>query len=188
MTLSSYLDIKARSRLLMKGSFVVATKSRKTWARCLLNSLSNMPNPNNILKAECYPEATAWQNGTCFKDVDKLGRQEFDMAEPRIRLGMVGGGEGAFIGAVHRIAARLDDRYELVAGALSASPDKAIGSAAAIGWGPIDPIRTSEPWRGPRPGGPTLSKRLRSSHRTICMHLSLPPFWRRVFISSAINR
>jgi hypothetical protein len=115
VTLSSYLDIKARSRLLMKGSFVVATKSRKTWARCLLNSLSNMPNPNNILKAECYPEATAWQNGTCFKDVDKLGRQEFDMAEPRIRLGMVGGGEGAFIGAVHRIAARLDDRYELVA-------------------------------------------------------------------------
>ena len=57
------------------------------------------------------------------------------MAEPRIRLGMVGGGEGAFIGAVHRIAARLDDRYELVAGALSASPDKAIWSAAAIGLG-----------------------------------------------------
>jgi hypothetical protein len=39
------------------------------------------------------------------------------MAEPRIRLGMVGGGEGAFIGAVHRIAARLDDRYERVAAA-----------------------------------------------------------------------
>ena len=55
------------------------------------------------------------------------------MAEPRIRLGMVGGGEGAFIGAVHRIAARLDDRYELVAGALSASPDKAIRSAEALG-------------------------------------------------------
>jgi predicted dehydrogenase len=55
------------------------------------------------------------------------------MAEPRIRLGMVGGGEGAFIGAVHRIAARLDDRYELVAGALSASPDKAIRSAETIG-------------------------------------------------------
>jgi hypothetical protein len=31
----------------------------------------------------------------------------------RIRLGMVGGGEGAFIGAVHRIASRLDDHYEL---------------------------------------------------------------------------
>ena len=57
------------------------------------------------------------------------------MTEPRIRLGMVGGGEGAFIGAVHRIAARLDDRYELVAGALSASPEKAIRSAASIGLG-----------------------------------------------------
>ena len=33
----------------------------------------------------------------------------------RLRLGMVGGGRGAFIGAVHRIAARLDDQYELVA-------------------------------------------------------------------------
>src|SRR4029079_9253760 len=54
------------------------------------------------------------------------------MAEPRIRLGMVGGGEDAFLGAVHRIAARLDDRYELVAGALSASPDKAMRSAAAL--------------------------------------------------------
>jgi predicted dehydrogenase len=55
------------------------------------------------------------------------------MAEPRIRLGMVGGGEGAFIGAVHRVAARLDDRYEVVAGVLSASPDKAMRSATAIG-------------------------------------------------------
>jgi predicted dehydrogenase len=51
----------------------------------------------------------------------------------RIRLGMVGGGEGAFIGAVHRIAARLDDHYELVAGALSSEPDRALRSAAAIG-------------------------------------------------------
>lgn len=58
---------------------------------------------------------------------------------PRIRLGMVGGGEGAFIGAVHRIAARLDDEYELVAGALSASPDKARRSGLALG---LDPART----------------------------------------------
>ncbi len=43
----------------------------------------------------------------------------------KIRLGMVGGGEGAFIGAVHRIASRIDDHYELVAGALSSTPDKA---------------------------------------------------------------
>lgn len=51
----------------------------------------------------------------------------------RIRLGMVGGGEGAFIGAVHRIAARLDDHYELVAGALSSEPGRALRSAKAIG-------------------------------------------------------
>ena len=51
----------------------------------------------------------------------------------RIRLGMVGGGEGAFIGAVHRIAARLDDHYEFVAGALSATPAKARRSGAAAG-------------------------------------------------------
>ena len=54
-------------------------------------------------------------------------------APARIRLGMVGGGEGAFIGAVHRIAARLDDHYELVAGALSATPKKAQRSGRALG-------------------------------------------------------
>lgn len=47
----------------------------------------------------------------------------------RLRLGMVGGGPGAFIGAVHRIAARLDDRYELVAAALSSDPEKSISGA-----------------------------------------------------------
>ena len=45
----------------------------------------------------------------------------------KIRLGMVGGGTGAFIGEVHRIAARLDNRYELVAGAFS-SDWKGLGS------------------------------------------------------------
>ena len=50
----------------------------------------------------------------------------------RLRLGMVGGGRGAFIGAVHRIAARLDDQYELVAGALSSDTARADISAAAL--------------------------------------------------------
>ncbi len=50
----------------------------------------------------------------------------------RLRLGMVGGGRDAFIGGVHRIAARLDDRYELVAGALSSDPEKARASAADL--------------------------------------------------------
>ena len=53
-----------------------------------------------------------------------------------IRLGMVGGGEGAFIGPVHRIAARLDGRYEMVAGALSSNPERAAASAAEIGLAP----------------------------------------------------
>ena len=43
----------------------------------------------------------------------------------RLRLGMVGGGPGGFIGAIHRIAARLDDRFELVAAALSSDPARA---------------------------------------------------------------
>jgi predicted dehydrogenase len=51
----------------------------------------------------------------------------------RIRLGMIGGGEGAFIGAVHRIASRIDDHYELVAGALSSTPEKAQRSGKALG-------------------------------------------------------
>lgn len=51
----------------------------------------------------------------------------------RIRLGMVGGGNDAFIGGVHRIAARIDGRFELVAGALSATPEKAQASGAALG-------------------------------------------------------
>ena len=62
------------------------------------------------------------------KGEGKLGR--------RLRLGMVGGGQGAFIGAVHRIAARLDDRYELVAGALSSDPERARASAAELAIAP----------------------------------------------------
>lgn len=54
----------------------------------------------------------------------------------RIRLGMVGGGQGAFIGAVHRIAARIDDQYELVAGALSSDPARARASALELGIAP----------------------------------------------------
>lgn len=50
-----------------------------------------------------------------------------------IRYGMVGGGQGAFIGAVHRIAARLDGQFELVAGALSSDPDRALNSAQELG-------------------------------------------------------
>ncbi|WP_282605094.1 Gfo/Idh/MocA family protein [Pelagibius sp. Alg239-R121] len=53
-----------------------------------------------------------------------------------IRLGMVGGGRDAFIGAVHRIAARLDGHYELLAGALSVDPEKAHASGLDLGLAP----------------------------------------------------
>ena len=53
-----------------------------------------------------------------------------------IRLGMVGGGQDAFIGAVHRIAARIDGEFELVAGALSSTPAKAQASGRALGLAP----------------------------------------------------
>ncbi len=56
-----------------------------------------------------------------------------------VRLGMVGGGTGAFIGAVHRIAARMDGHFTLVAGALSSDPDRSRESAVALG---LDPARS----------------------------------------------
>ena len=59
--------------------------------------------------------------------------------EGPIRYGMVGGGQGAFIGGVHRIAARLDREFELTAGALSSDPDRAKASAAELG---LDPERS----------------------------------------------
>ncbi len=74
----------------------------------------------------------------------------------RVRLGMVGGGQGAFIGGVHRIAARLDDAYALVCGALSADPARARESGLALG---LDPARSYTSYAAmfaaerPRPDG-----------------------------------
>ena len=51
----------------------------------------------------------------------------------RVRYGMVGGGEGAFIGAVHRMAARLDDSFELVCGAFSRDAERSRSSGADLG-------------------------------------------------------
>jgi predicted dehydrogenase len=61
------------------------------------------------------------------------------MADRRLRMGMVGGGRGAFIGAVHRMAAALDGQIELVAGAFSADPAKSRLSGADLH---LDPART----------------------------------------------
>ena len=57
----------------------------------------------------------------------------------KLKLGMIGGGQGAFIGAVHRLCARMDDKYEFVAGCLSSTPEKAAKSAEEIG---LDPSRS----------------------------------------------
>lgn len=67
------------------------------------------------------------------------------MTPPRpVRLAMVGGGLDAFIGAVHRHAARLDGRYDLVAGALSSTPEKSRASGAALG---LSPERVYGSWQ-----------------------------------------
>ena len=57
--------------------------------------------------------------------IERLGR--------RLRLAVIGGGPGSFIGEIHRAAARLDDRYEIVAGALSSDPERSRNAGLAIG-------------------------------------------------------
>jgi predicted dehydrogenase len=60
--------------------------------------------------------------------IDLLGR--------RLRLAVIGGGPGSFIGAMHRQSARLDDRYEIVTGVLSSDPDKSKQAAKELGFAP----------------------------------------------------
>src|SRR5690625_1610803 len=62
----------------------------------------------------------------------------------KIRYGMVGGGPGAFIGAVHRKAAALDGEWELVAGAFSSDGEKSRTQGAALG---LDPFRVYDSWK-----------------------------------------
>lgn len=61
-----------------------------------------------------------------------------------VRYGMIGGGEGAFIGGVHRTAAAIAGNWQLVAGAFSSTPERAIASGARIG---TNPERTYGSWR-----------------------------------------
>lgn len=57
----------------------------------------------------------------------------FKLLGRRLRLAVIGGGPGSFIGAMHRQAARLDDRYELVAAALSSDPERSRITGQGIG-------------------------------------------------------
>ena len=54
-----------------------------------------------------------------------------NVSKRKLRAGIVGGGKGSFIGAVHRIAAELDDQAEVVAGSMSTDPQRARESAEA---------------------------------------------------------
>ena len=54
----------------------------------------------------------------------------------RLRLAVIGGGPGSFIGAMHRQAARLDDRYEIVTGILSSDPEKSKKACLELGMSP----------------------------------------------------
>lgn len=61
----------------------------------------------------------------------------------RVRYGMIGGGQGAFIGGVHRTAAAIAGNWELVAGAFSSTAEKSLASGKEIG---VDPSRVYGSW------------------------------------------
>ncbi|HKY47911.1 MAG TPA: Gfo/Idh/MocA family oxidoreductase [Acidimicrobiia bacterium] len=61
------------------------------------------------------------------------GNPVVGMLGRRLRLAVIGGGPGSFIGAMHRTAARLDDRFEIVAGVLTSDPDRSRAAGVAIG-------------------------------------------------------
>lgn len=75
----------------------------------------------------------------------------------RIRLGMVGGGPGSFIGPVHRLAARMDDRYDFVAGAFSSDPEKSREAGVECH---IDPARAYPNWQAMVEGERNRSDRI----------------------------
>lgn len=57
-----------------------------------------------------------------------------EMLGRRIRIAVIGGGEGSFIGPMHRLAARFDDRYEIVTGVMSSNPEKAERAGREMGF------------------------------------------------------
>jgi predicted dehydrogenase len=71
----------------------------------------------------------------------------------KIRMGMVGGGPGAFIGAVHRIALRMDDHFDLVAGAFSSDAEKSAETGRELG---LDPTRAYASWQAMADGESAL--------------------------------
>ena len=82
-----------------------------------------------------------------------------DMLKRKLRAGIVGGGQGSFIGAVHHMAVELDGQVEVVAGAMSADPQRAEASAQAWYLKPSILARTTARCCGPRIGCSLVSSR-----------------------------
>lgn len=77
-------------------------------------------------KIRLPPPEQSLKNWFAF-DINPLSHLSF-MSQRKIRMGMVGGGRGAFIGAVHRIAASIDQQIDLVCGAFSSTPENSKAS------------------------------------------------------------
>lgn len=74
-----------------------------------------------------------------------MGDGDATVVRPPLRLAILGGGPGSFIGDAHRLAAKLDGRYALVAGMFSTSPERSRRMAAEVG---VDPERAGhDDWR-----------------------------------------
>jgi len=92
----------------------------------------------------------------------------------RIRLGLIGGGPGSIIGETHRIAARLDGQYDIVAAALSSNPERARQAALELG---IDGERAYASWQQMLEAEAVRTDRIdavavmtpNDSHHAICM-------------------
>lgn len=80
------------------------------------------------------------------------------MTHRPLRIGMIGGGPGAFIGGVHRIALRMDGEWELVAGAFSSDPAKSAQAGEELG---IDPARVYPSWNAMAAGESALPEDVR---------------------------
>ena len=108
----------------------------------------------------------------------------------RLRIGMVGGGPGAFIGAVHRIALAMDGEFELVAGAFSSDPSKSRETGNELGldssriYGSYDEMAEKS-----RPATSMIaSMPSRSSRQTTSTTVQPRRSSREAFTSSATNR
>src|SRR6476620_5571819 len=91
-----------------------------------------------------------------------------------IRYGMIGGGQGAFIGGVHRTAAAIAGNWQLVAGALSSTPEKARASGAEIGL-PGDRIYGSWQEMLEREGALPADRRIEAVSIVTPNHMHAPP-------------